>query len=129
MPADKRMDPKHSILVVEEDELLVKSLVNAISHDKRVEVKSATSGYDAGLLTEQFKPKLMVLNCTLPYVNAKVVCQAVRKNPSHLGMEIIIISEAVKQDTVESLLEDGANEFIEKRFVVEKVIERIKALL
>jgi len=93
------------------------------------EVKTALTGYDAGIITEQFKPDLMILDYMLPDVNGNVVCQTVRKNADLGGMKIIIVSGVVNQDEIHGLLQAGADEFVKKPFNIEKLVGRIHALL
>ena len=88
-----------------------------------------TTGYDAGVMTQDFLPDLIILDYMLPDINGNVVCQTIRKNPNFEHMKIIIVSGVVNQDEINDLLKAGADEFIKKPFNIEKVIERIGSLL
>jgi len=50
--------------------------------DGRFEVKTANTGYDAGILTKEFMPDLIILDYMLPDINGNIVCQTIRKNPN-----------------------------------------------
>jgi len=120
---------KKRIMVVDDDEQIVELFVDVLSRDDRFEIKTALTGYDAGIITEQFKPDLMILDYMLPDVNGNVVCQTVRKNADLGGMKIIIVSGVVNQDEIHGLLQAGADEFVKKPFNIEKLVGRIHALL
>ncbi|MCC7204775.1 MAG: response regulator [Phycisphaeraceae bacterium] len=120
---------KKRILVVDDDEQIVELFVDVLSRDDRFEVKTAKSGYDAGVLTEQFKPDLMILDYMLGDINGNVVCQTVRKIPTLAGMKIIIVSGVVKQHEIDDLLSAGADEFVKKPFNIERLMGRIGELL
>jgi len=120
---------KKRILVVDDDEQIVELFVDVLSRDERFEVRTAKSGYDAGVLTEQFKPDLMILDYMLGDINGNVVCQTVRKNPTLAGMKIIIVSGVVKQHEIDDLLSAGADEFVKKPFNIERLMGRIGELL
>ena len=47
-----------------------------LGQNERYDVRFCSTGYDAGLLTEQFRPNLIVLDYMLPDVNGNVVCNA-----------------------------------------------------
>lgn len=120
---------KRKILIVDDDEHIVELFVDVLGRDERYELKTAATGYDAGMLTEQFKPDLIILDYMLPDVNGNVVCQRIRGNPQFKQTKIIIVSGVVNQKEIEHLLEAGADEFIKKPFDLEKFQKRIAEML
>jgi excisionase family DNA binding protein len=120
---------KKRILVVDDDEQIVELFVDVLSRDDRFEVRTAGTGYEAGLLTEQFKPDLIVLDFMLPDINGNVVCRSVRQKPELADTRIIIVSGVVKQDEIDDLLKAGADDFVKKPFNIEKLLARIHELL
>jgi len=129
IPTDVLDSGRRRVLVVDDDADIVELFVDVLSRDKRFEVKTAETGYDAGVLTEQFKPDLMILDYMLPDVNGNVVCQTVRQNPDLAGMKVIIVSGVVNQDEISDLLKAGADDFVKKPFNIEKLLERMAELL
>lgn len=129
IPTDRFDMGKKKILVVDDDEAIVELFVDVLGDDHRFEIKTALSGYDAGMLTEQFKPDLMVLDYMLPDINGNIVCQRVRDNPDLSYMKIIIVSGVVNRDEIEELLSAGADEFVKKPFNIEQLMERIENVL
>ncbi|HUB27411.1 MAG TPA: response regulator [Tepidisphaeraceae bacterium] len=129
IPPDALDSGKHKILVVDDDPEIVELFVDVLERDGRFEVKTASTGYDAGMVTQEFMPDLIILDYMLPDVNGNVVCQTIRKNPSLQTTKIIIVSGVVNQDEVNDLLKAGADEFVKKPFNIEKLIERIGELL
>ncbi|MCE9547704.1 MAG: response regulator, partial [Planctomycetia bacterium] len=114
---------------VDDDAEIVELFVDVLSRDGRFEVKTAATGYDAGVLTQEFMPDLMILDYMLPDINGNVVCQTVRNNPKFEHMKIIIVSGVVNQDEINDLLKAGANDFVKKPFNIEKLVERMAELL
>lgn len=129
IPLDRLEGGKQRILVVDDDPQIVELFVDVLSQDKRFDIKTAATGYDAGVLSEQFKPHLMILDYMLPDINGNVVCKTVRDNPNLSGMIIVMVSGVVNQDEIDGLLEAGANEFVKKPFNIEKLLDRIRLLL
>ncbi|WP_432798166.1 response regulator [Poriferisphaera sp. WC338] len=126
---EEKGDARRKLLVVDDDSEIVELFVDLLTRNENYEVKTASTGYDAGLITEQFKPDLMILDYMLPDINGNVVCETVRKNPDLVNMKIIIVSGVVNQDEVHQLLAAGADEFIKKPFNIERLQERIDTLL
>src|SRR5438874_11070935 len=129
IPPDALDSGKRKILVVDDDPEIVELFVDVLERDGRFEVKTAATGYDAGMLTQEFSPDLIILDYMLPDINGNVVCQTIRKNPAFEHTKIIIVSGVMNQDEINDLLKAGADEFIKKPFNIEKVIERIGSLL
>lgn len=128
IPLDQLEGGRKRILVVDDDEQIAQLFVDVLSRDGRFEVKTASTGYEAGALTESFKPDLMILDFMLPDINGNVVCRMVRSNPALAGMKIIIVSGVIKQEEIEDLLKAGADEFIKKPFDINHLLKRIGEL-
>lgn len=129
IPTDALEGSRRRILVVDDDAEILELFVDVLGEDRRFEVRTAATGYDAGVMTEQFKPDLMILDYMLPDINGNVVCKTVRQNPALADMKVIIVSGVVNQTEIDQLLKAGADEFIKKPFRIEKLLERINALL
>ena len=129
IPPDALESGKQKVLVVDDDPEIVELFVDVLDRDGRFEVKTANTGYDAGVLTQEFLPDLVILDYMLPDINGNVVCQTIRKNPNFEHMKIVIVSGVVNQDEINELLRSGADEFVKKPFNIEKLIERIGELL
>jgi excisionase family DNA binding protein len=129
IPLDSLDSGRKKILVVDDDEEIVELLVDALGRDGRFEVKTASSGYDAGMITQQLRPDLILLDYMLPDVNGNIVCQTIRRNPEFEKTKIIIISGVVKQDEIEHLLRCGAEDFLRKPFDIDELTGRITTLL
>lgn len=129
IPPDALDSGKTKILVVDDDPEIVELFVDVLDRDGRFEVKTASTGYDAGMLTQEFNPDLVILDYMLPDINGNVVCKTIRTKAEYEHTKIIIVSGVVNQDEINELLKSGADEFIKKPFNIEKVIERIGELL
>jgi excisionase family DNA binding protein len=129
IPLDVLDNGKSKILVVDDDPEIVELFVDVLERDGRFEVKTAATGYDAGILTQDFLPDLVILDYMLPDINGNVVCQTIRKNPNFEHMKIVIVSGVVNQEEINDLMKAGADEFVKKPFNIEKLIEQIGQLL
>jgi len=129
IPLDKLESGKKKVLIVDDDAEIVELIVDILVRDGRFETKTASSGYDAGISTEQFRPDLILLDYMLPDVNGNVVCQTIRKNPEFENIKIIIVSGVVKQDEIDQLLKSGAEDFIRKPFDITELTDKIATVL
>jgi excisionase family DNA binding protein len=129
IPLDTLESGKKKILIVDDDSEIIELLVDILVRDGRFDTKTASSGYDAGVLTEQFRPDLILLDYMLPDVNGNIVCQTIRKNPEFENIKIIIVSGVIKQDEIDQLLKSGAEGFIKKPFNIAELTGKIAATL
>jgi len=120
---------KRKILVVDDDPEIVELMVDVLERDGRFEVRTASSGYDAGVVTHDYRPDLIILDYMLPDVNGNVVCKTIRSKDTFEHMKIIIVSGVVNQDEIDNLLEIGANDFMQKPFSIDSLIVKITELL
>ncbi len=120
---------KAKVLVVDDEQEIVDLLVDVLDRDGRFEVKTASNGYDAGLLTQQFRPDVIVLDYRLPYVNADGVCRTIRSNPSLEHTKIILISGHLDESDQEFIEKMGVDAFFQKPFRIEELVACIAELL
>jgi excisionase family DNA binding protein len=129
IPLDNIDSGKKKILVVDDDAEIVELMVDVLIRDGRFEIKTASSGYEAGISTQQFRPDLILLDYMLPDINGNIVCQTIRKNPEFENIKIIIVSGVVKQDEIDQLLKSGAEDFIKKPFNIIELTNKITSAL
>ena len=129
IPLDTIESGKRKILIVDDDSEIIELLEDVLERDGRFEVKTASSGYEAGIATQQFRPELILLDYMLPDVNGNVVCQTIRRNPEFENIKIVIVSGVVKEDEIAQLLKSGAEDFIRKPFNITELTDKITAVL
>jgi excisionase family DNA binding protein len=120
---------KKKVLVVDDEPEIVDLLVDVLQRDGRFEVKTAACGYDAGLLTQQFHPDVIVLDFLLPDINANMVCRTIRADPTLAEIKIIIISGFPEDERVRDLSGLGIHAFMKKPFQIDELVGKIAELL
>ena len=128
IPTDGLESNKVKVLVVDDDPDIVELFVDALSKDGRFEVRTARTGFDAGLEANRFRPDVLILDYMLPDVNGNVVCRTIRETQDLQHMRILIISGVINKTEVDALLAAGADDFIKKPFNIAAVIERVVEL-
>jgi excisionase family DNA binding protein len=124
IPTDALESGKRKLLVVDDDQELVDLMVDAFERAAIFDIRTANNGFDAGMLVKEFRPDLVVLDIMLPDINGREVCQRVRSDATLEATKIICISGMVEADKVADLRAAGANDFMQKPFDVDKLLER-----
>jgi len=125
IPTDALESGKRKALIVDDDPELVELIRDVLEADGRFEVRVANNGFDAGMMTKEYRPDIIILDVMLPDINGKEVCQRVRSDSSMDDVKIICISGMVEQDKIADLKAAGADDFMQKPFEIEALVERI----
>jgi len=125
IPMNRLESDKVKVLIVDDDQDLVDLFVEIMGKDGRFEVRTAGTGFDAGVEANRFRPDVIVLDYLLPDINGMAVCKTVRQSEELDNTRILIISGVINRPEVDQLLEAGADDFIKKPFGVPEVMERI----
>jgi excisionase family DNA binding protein len=129
IPTDALESGKKKLLIVDDDQDLVDLMVDAFSRDGRFDIRTANNGFDAGMQVKEFRPDMVILDVMLPDINGKEVCQRVRMDQRAESVKIICISGMVEADRVADLRASGADDFMQKPFTTDRLIERVCDLL
>jgi DNA-binding response OmpR family regulator len=114
-----------SILVVEDDPLTVRTLVDALE-DADYRVWHAVNGNDARGQLERARPDLILLDLMLPDIDGLVLCSVLK---SVADVPIVICSASARRSDPVLALKLGADDFIKKPFEIEDLQARIEAVL
>jgi len=129
IPTDALESSKRKVLIVDDDQELVDLMRDVFERDGRFDIRLANNGFDAGMLVKEFRPDLVVLDVMLPDINGREVCQRVRSDETLDSVKIICISGMVEQDKIADLRAAGADDFMQKPFTIDRLMERACDLL
>lgn len=120
---------KRRVLLVEDDEALLRGLLKAFERDGRYEVATSSNGFDAGYKTRQFHPHVIVLDIKLPDLDGREVCKMLRSVPDFSDVKLIAISGYLSDAEIKDLDSVGFDTFLAKPFSSEDLISRVTELL
>ncbi len=129
IPTDALESGKRKAVVVDDDVELVELIRDALENDGRFEIRTANNGFDAGMIVKEYRPDVIILDVMLPDINGKEVCQRIRSDSTLDDVKVVCISGMVEADKIDELKAAGANDFIQKPFEVEHLIDAICKLL
>jgi excisionase family DNA binding protein len=129
IPTDALETGKRKVLVVDDDPDLVELIISVLDDDGRFETRVANNGFEAGMMVKEYRPDLIVLDVMLPDINGREVCVRVRGDGTLENVKIICISGMVERDKIRELKEAGANDFLQKPFETDVLIDRMCRLL
>ncbi len=116
---------KERILIIEDDEGIVRVLRRALSYEGYT-VDTALDGENGLYIARDHHPDLVILDLMLPGMDGIEVCQRLRSGGS-VPIMMLTAKDAV-QDRVQGL-DAGADDYMTKPFELDELLARIRALL
>jgi excisionase family DNA binding protein len=130
LPEEPKPEEKKKILVVDDDKIIVETLVQALEEDEYgYEMISASDGFEAGLQVNHFKPDLLILDIMMPDINGYEVCQKIKSNPETKDTKIIVLSAYLDDDAFNQMKEYGADACFSKPLPLEQLKFEVAKLL
>jgi DNA-binding response OmpR family regulator len=123
--ADPRGSVSNHILLVDDDELLLRSLALNLQQ-AGYRVNTATSAEDALALVRSDAPDLILLDIGLPRMDG---LEALRHFRADIGVPIILLTARQRELDEVLGLKYGADDYITKPFELDVLLARIKAVL
>lgn len=117
------------VLLVDDDEKIVRSLTRYFARKELYELRSATSGFAAGLAIPEFKPQVILLDIMLGDMDGRELVKTVKADPQHGAPRVIALSGYVRDEESASLLAGGFDDYLAKPFTPQDLIERIERVL
>jgi DNA-binding response OmpR family regulator len=117
------------ILIVEDEEFLVRTLQDNLSFDGLV-VDVAGNGEEAVNKIEKNKPNLILLDLLLPKQDGFYVLEEVKKNPEWKLIPVIVLSNLGGDNEIKKALNMGADDyFVKLQHPIQEVVEKVKDYL
>ena len=132
MPAFEHIEEegKRKILVVDDDEIIVETIVQALEEDEYgYELISASDGFEAGIQVSHFKPDLIILDIMMPDINGYEVCKKIKTNPETRDTKIVVLSAYLDQESHGKMKEYGADACFSKPLPLPQLKEEVAKLL
>lgn len=130
LPEKTEETEEKKILVVDDDLIIVESIVQALEEDEfDYEVISASDGFEAGLQVNHFRPDLLILDIMMPDIKGFEVCKKIKESPESQHIKIIVLSAYLDEEKFKQMTEHGADVCFSKPLPLPKLKEEVAKLL
>ncbi len=126
IPLDGVMSGKTRVLIVDDQRDVTDVLKKLLVEQAGYEVRTATSGFEAGIECERFKPHVMLLDLHIGEGDSRHVANLVHGNDDLAMTRIIAMSGKLTDGQATGLRQQGFDSFLKKPFQVRQVIEAIE---
>ncbi len=119
---------KKRILIIDDDELVLNSLGRILSKNEDYEVKTATNSFEAGFITREFKPHIIILDIMLKETDSRKIIDTIKNSPETEAARVIGISGVI-ESTPEEMADLGFDAYLEKPVSATTLETTVKELL
>jgi DNA-binding response OmpR family regulator len=119
------MDPKKTILVVEDEPQLALGLKDALEFEG-FKVVTCGTGREGAQLAKTERPHAVLLDLMLPDINGYQVCEEIRRSDAIVPI-LMLTAKSQEADKIRGL-DAGADDYVTKPFSVGELVARIRAI-
>ena len=105
-----------ALVLVVDDDPLIRNLVFAVLEDARFDLAEATDGEEALRVAAERPPDVVILDVMMPGMDGNAVCKAMRADARLAGARIIMLTARSESFDRDQAMEAGADDFISKPF-------------
>ncbi|MBN1283487.1 MAG: response regulator [Proteobacteria bacterium] len=116
IPMDDRAAPApRKLLVVDDEEVIRTAIQDALrGFPEKIEVYTASDGFEAGTIMESVKPDIVILDLVMPGMDGFKVCQSIRRSPALSHVKIMVLTGFGSERNVDRAKELGADVCLSK---------------
>jgi len=130
IPEEEVGDGRRRILVVDDDPIIVETIVQALEEDESdYEVISASDGFEAGIQVNHFKPHLLILDIMMPDIKGYEVCKKIKSDEETKDTKIIVLSAYLDEEKFKQMKENGADVCLSKPLPLPQLRAEVAQLL
>ena len=131
MPIPKELEEgrKKKILVVDDDPDFLEIARKVLEKIPDAEIKTTSSGFDAGILVAEWNPDLILLDFMIPDLNGFEVTKKLKSNPKLKKIPIIAVTGITDPDKLEEVKNCGVDAVITKPIQPENFLKKVDKYL
>ncbi|MBL8875425.1 MAG: response regulator [Phycisphaerae bacterium] len=119
---------RRRVLVVDDDAAFLRLAEHALTR-AGFEVRTASTGYDAGLLTESLRPEAIVLDLMLPDVSGSVVCSRLKAREDLRNCRILGVTASGCENEIRAMSAAGIDAMLLKPFEPAVFVRKVEEML
>ena len=116
-------------VVLAEDDVDIRDLVQIVLEGLDLSVIAVGNGAEALAECRRLKPRLLLLDITMPIMNGLEVCREVRADPDLKDLPVILMTARAQASDVQAGMDAGADTYIIKPFGPIELREHVENIL
>jgi len=126
MPLNGIESGQTRILIVDSERDLTDLLSRTLREEGAYEVYTAEGAFEAGVLMERVRPHVLLVDVSLPDVDAHALARVVTASPELRDVRLIAMSASASEGEVQALRQQGFDQVLRKPFEIRQVMRTIE---
>jgi len=123
---ERRLGTMATILLAEDDKDVADLLADILQDYTTVRVGD---GKAAVQKARELKPDLVLMDKNMPVMNGIEACRIIKSDPELKSIPVIMLTGEGQMSTVETAIELGADDYVQKPFTPKRLIQHIELVL
>jgi len=130
VPEEEPTLERKRILIVDDDPIIVETLVQALEEDEHdYEIISASDGFEAGIQVNHFKPHLLILDIMMPGMDGWQAARELKANLATKDIPILAATALFRDTDLKTCMDSGCSGYIVKPFTFQELHAKVKELI
>jgi DNA-binding response OmpR family regulator len=117
------------VILAADDDTVTRRVIAAKLEREGYTVLSFNNGEDLLAQARQSKPALIILDLMMPAMDGYSTLRALRADPAHAAVPVLMLSSKNQEDDIVSCLKAGAADFVVKPFSPQELVARVRKLI
>jgi excisionase family DNA binding protein len=117
------------VLIADSKTEMGETLADLLDKSDRFEVETAECGFDAGILAEQFRPHIVLLDIMLDDINIKKISSILQESAELQGTRMVAITSTLTEGEKNALMGQGFDNVLMRPFDIKQAIQCIDETL
>ncbi len=114
------------VLIVDDESEIVTVLRKVLAEQANYEVRTAHSGFAAGVECEKFRPHVLLVDMHLGDIKGEAILKIVRDSEDLQAAKVIAMSGKLTDGQAHQLIQRGFDGYLKKPFHIRQVIEAVE---
>ncbi len=116
------------VLVVSAEADLAERLSRAAGEGSSLEFHLASNPFEAGAITEQYVPHIIIADADMPHLDPAHVLQRVKSAPELAESRVVVLGSSIRTEVAEALTRAGAAHVLKKPIDAATLCQRLSGL-
>jgi len=131
IPMDEKAEAaRRKVLIVDDEEAIRVAIQDALGDfPEKLDVFTASDGFEAGTIMEQMRPDIVILDLVMPGMDGFKVCQSIKRSPALGHVKIMVLTGFGSERNVGRATDLGADVCLSKPIDRKVLFDNIQKLL
>ena len=126
VPDELAKSGKNKVLVIDDDPKIPKMIKTILSGEEDLEVETANSGFQAGLMISSWLPDIILLDMLMPDMDGFEVCRRLKSDEKTKDIPVIAVTVLKDPKDIKKMLSAGITDCISKPFKSDELVKKVK---